>query len=108
MADELPLGISVLTGGRTTIPEEVMEFLDLRYSPKGRQKLLWLQEGTDVIVKKGTLQSSFRKTILTRGGKAAVPKHIREALELSYTSDGEERILWNRRGDDVVVIKEKS
>jgi bifunctional DNA-binding transcriptional regulator/antitoxin component of YhaV-PrlF toxin-antitoxin module len=107
LPDEFPLGVSVLGGGRTTIPEEVMEFLGLRYSPKGMQKVLWSQEGTDVLVKKGTLQSGFRKTILTRGGKAAFPKHIREALEPSSTSDGAEKILWMRRGEDVIVSKGK-
>lgn len=105
MPDELPLGSGVFAKGRTTIPEEVLDFLDMRYSPKGRQKLLWLQEGTDVLVKKGTPQSSFRKTMLTRGGRAAVPKHIREAMKLRPTSEGEERILWMRRGEDVIVRK---
>ena len=105
MADEFPLGTTVLSGGKTTIPKEVMELLNLRYSPKERQKLLWSQERKDVVVKKGTLQSSLRKTILSRGEKTAVPKHIRQALKLRTTSEGEERILWIRRGDDVVVRK---
>jgi bifunctional DNA-binding transcriptional regulator/antitoxin component of YhaV-PrlF toxin-antitoxin module len=105
LTDEFPIGITVFSGGKTAIPKEVMELLNLRYSPIRRQKLLWSQEGKDVVVKKGTLQSSFRKTILSRGEKTAIPKHIREALKLRTTSGGEGSILWIRRGDDVVVRK---
>jgi hypothetical protein len=103
LTDESPLGITVLSGGRTTVPNQVMELLNMRYSPKGRQKLLWLQEGGDVVVRKGTLQSSFRKTILSRGGKTAIPKHIREALKLKSKPRGEERIAWVRKGEYITV-----
>jgi hypothetical protein len=81
------LGATVLVaigghGGRTTIPKQVMEALKLHYSSQKREKLLWTQEGEEVIVTKGTPQSDFRKTILSRGDTAAVPKHICEALKL--------------------------
>ncbi len=68
-------------------------------------KILWTQEGDDVIVTKGTPQSSFRKTMLRRGGRAAVPKHIMEALGLRSTPHKEERIVWIQRGDEIVVRK---
>jgi bifunctional DNA-binding transcriptional regulator/antitoxin component of YhaV-PrlF toxin-antitoxin module len=104
LADELVLGITVLnSGGRTIVPNKVMELLKLRYTPQRRQKLLWIQEDGDVVVEKGTLQSSFRKTILSRGGKTAVPKHAREVLKLKSTPDGEERLIWIQRGDDIIV-----
>lgn len=82
-----------------------MELLKLRYTPHRRQKLLWVQEEDDIVVKKGTLQSSFRKTILSRGGKTAIPKHVREVLKLKLTPDGEERLIWIQRGDDIIVRK---
>lgn len=106
LKDELPLGITVLSsGGRTVIPKQVMELLNLGYTSQSRQKLLWTQAGGDVVVKKGTLQSSFRKTILSRGGKTAVPKHIRKALKLKPALDGEERVIWIQRGEDIIVRK---
>jgi hypothetical protein len=79
--------------------------LKLRYTPQRRQKLLWIQQDGDVVVKKGTLQSSFRKTILSRGEKTAIPKHIREVLKLRFTPDGEERLIWIQRGDGIIVRK---
>jgi bifunctional DNA-binding transcriptional regulator/antitoxin component of YhaV-PrlF toxin-antitoxin module len=106
LADELVLGITVLSGGgRTIVPSKVMELLKLRYTPQRRQKLLWEQEDGDIVVEKGTLQSSFRKTILSNGGKTAIPKHIRDFLKLKPTPDGEERLIWIQRGDDVIVRK---
>jgi len=106
LTDELLLGITVLTsGGRTIVPDQVMELLNLRYTLQRRQKLLWIQEGGDVVVKRGTLQSSFRKTILSRGGKTAIPKHIREALKLNSTPRREEGLMWIRRGEDIIVRK---
>jgi len=105
LTDELVLGITELSGGRTIVPNRAMELLKLRYTPQKRQKLLWTQEGGDVVVKKGTLRSSFRKTILSRGGKTAVPKHIREALKLKFTPHGEETLVWIQSGDDIIVRK---
>lgn len=87
------------------VPSKAMELLKLRYTPQRRQKILWTQEGGDVVVKKGTLQSSFRKTILGRGGKTAIPKHIREALKLKIAPEEEERLVWMKRGDDIIVRK---
>ena len=104
LADELVLGITTLnSGGRTIVPSKVMELLRLRYTPQRRQKLLWIQEDGDVVVEKGTLQSSFRKTILSRGGKTAIPKHVRAVLKLKSTPDGEERLIWIQRGGDIIV-----
>jgi len=106
LTDELVLGITVLSsGGRTIVPSEVLELLQLVYKPQSRQKLHWMQEDGDVVVKKGTLASSFRKTILSRGGKTAVPKHIREILKLKSNPDGEERLVWMRRGEHIIVRK---
>lgn len=105
MTEELVLGTTVLSGGRTTIPIKAMELLKLRYTPQRRQKLLWVQEEGDVVVKKGTLPSSFRKTMLGGGGKTAVPKHIREALNLNATPAVDVRLTWIQRGDDIIVRK---
>lgn len=102
MTDELVLGITVFNGARTIIPSKALELLKLRYTPQKQQKLLWTHEGDDVLVKKATLQSSFRKTMLTRGGKTAVPKHIREYLKVKSTPE-EERLVWIQRGDEVIV-----
>jgi hypothetical protein len=106
LADELILGITILSsGGRTTVPRKVMELLELRYTPQKREKILWMQEGDEVVVSKGTPQSSFRKTILSRGGKAAVPRHIREALKLKSTPQREERMIWIRKEERIIVRK---
>jgi hypothetical protein len=106
LVDEVVLGITVFSGGgRTIVPSKVMELMKLRYTPQRRQKLLWTQEDGDIVVEKGTLQSSFRKTILSNGGKTAIPKHIREVLKLKSTPDGEERLIWMQRGDDVIIRK---
>ena len=106
MTDEFLLGTSSLSrGGRTIIPSEVLELLDLRYTPKRREKLLWTQKGDGVVVTKGTPQSSYKKTVLGRRGSAAVPRHIRKALEFGPNLYGEERMIWIRRGDEVIVRK---
>ena len=100
------LGMTVLSrGGRTTVPKEVMKMLQLRFDPQRREKLLWTLEKDEVVVRKGTPQSSFRKSILSAGGDAAVPKHIRKVLKLESTLHREERVMWIRRGEDVIVRK---
>ena len=90
---------------RYTPQKKVMELLKLRYTPQKREKLLWIQRGDEVVVMKGTPQSSFRKTILSKGGRAAVPKHIREGLKLKSILRNEERMVWIRKGDEIVVRK---
>jgi hypothetical protein len=108
LTEEHSLGTTVLSsGGRTAVPKQVMELLSLRYAPQSRQKLLWIEEDGEVVVKKGTLQSSFRKSILSRGGKTAIPKHMREALKLKSTPGGLERVTWIQKGKDVIVRKER-
>lgn len=82
-----------------------MELLELRYTPQRREKILWTQEGDEVVVSKGTPQSSFRKTILGGGGRAAVPRHIREALKLKSTPQREERMMWIRKEERIIVRK---
>ena len=107
MEEEHYLGVTVVgSGGRTSVPKRVMELLDLRYSPRFRQKILWTVAGGEVVAKKGTPESSFRKSILSRGGKTAIPKHIREALKLKSTPEGLERVVWIRVGRDVIVRRE--
>ncbi len=110
LAEEI-LGVTVLVavgghGGRTTIPKQVMEALKLRYSPQKREKLLWVQEGDEVVVTKGTPQSDFRKTMLSRGDMAAVPKHICETLKMKLVPHSEERLVWIQRGKDILVRRE--
>lgn len=106
LKDELPLGITLLSsGGRTTVPRQVIEVLKLRYTPQKREKILWIQDGDEVVVSKGTPQSSFRKTILSRGGRAAVPKFVREALKLKSTLHREERVIWIQKGEEIIVRK---
>jgi bifunctional DNA-binding transcriptional regulator/antitoxin component of YhaV-PrlF toxin-antitoxin module len=100
------LGTTILSrGGRTTVPKEVMEILHLRFDPQRREKLLWTQKGDEVTVSRGTPESSFRKSILSEGGIAAVPKHIREALKLESTPQREDRVVWIRKGQDIIVRK---
>ena len=82
-----------------------MQALGLKPKPGERSKLLWLQTGDDVIVTKGTPQSDWRKTMLRTNGTAAIPRHIQQALTLKITPHLEERLLWTRRGDQVVVRK---
>jgi bifunctional DNA-binding transcriptional regulator/antitoxin component of YhaV-PrlF toxin-antitoxin module len=106
LTDELPLGVTILSaGGRTTVPGQVREVLKLRYTPQEREKILWTQKGDKIVVSKGTAQSSFRKTLLCRDGKAAVPKHITKALKLMSTVNGEDRVAWILIGDEVIVRK---
>jgi len=106
LIDELPLGITILsTGGTTTVPRQVREALKLKSTLHMRQKILWTQEGDEIVVSKGTLQSSYKKTMLRRDGRAAVPKHIMEALKLKSTLHKEERMIWIRKGDEIVVRK---
>jgi len=82
-----------------------MEALGLNPKPGERSKLLWTPAEDKVIVTKGTPQSDWRKTMLRKNGTAAVPRHIRQALTLRSTPYGEERLLWIRKGDQVVVKK---
>jgi bifunctional DNA-binding transcriptional regulator/antitoxin component of YhaV-PrlF toxin-antitoxin module len=106
-SSELPLAITVLSaGGRTMVPRQVREALKLETTPhEERVKLLWTLEGDEIIVSKGTLQSSYKKTILGRSGRAAVPKHVREALNLESTPQKEERMIWVRKGNEITVRK---
>ena len=60
--------------------------------------------GDEVNVRKGTPQSSFRKTKVDKEGRAAVPKHIRAALKLKTTLK-DERMVWIQRGDEIFVKK---
>jgi len=92
-------------GGTTQVPEKVMEALGLKPKPGERSKLLWTPAGDEVIVTKGTPQSDRRKTMLRKNGTAAIPRHIQKALKLRITSHGEERLLWTRRGDQIVIRK---
>ena len=82
-----------------------MELLKLKPTLNERVKLLWTQEGDKVTVSKGTLQSSYKKTILSRSGSAAVPKHVREALKLESKPHREERMIWILKGNEVIVRK---
>jgi bifunctional DNA-binding transcriptional regulator/antitoxin component of YhaV-PrlF toxin-antitoxin module len=100
------LGITILSrGGTTTVPKQVREVLKLKPTLHKKEKLLWTEEGNEVVVRKGTPQSSFRKTMLRRGGRTAVPKHIRKVLNLESTFHKEERMLWIRKGDEILVRK---
>jgi len=106
LTKELPLGITILSrGGTTTVPKKVMEVLKLKPTLQRGEKLLWTQEGDEITVKKGTPQSSYKKTMLRRGGRAAVPRHIREALKMKSTLQEEERMAWILKGDEVIVRK---
>lgn len=81
------------------------EVLELKTPPHKKEKILWTQRQDEVFVEKGTPQSSYKKTMLRRGGRAAVPKHIMEALNLKSTHDKEERMVWIKRGDQIIVRK---
>ena len=103
---ELLLGITTLSaGGTTAVPRQVMELLKLKLTLERREKILWTQEGDEVIVTKGTPRSSYEKTMLRRGGRTAIPRHIRKVLKLRTTLQREERIAWIRRGNEIVVRK---
>src|SRR5437016_8345057 len=90
-------------GGTTQVPEKVIEALGLKPKPDERSKLLRTTAGDELIVTKGTPQSDWRKTMLRKNGTAAIPRHIQKALTLKITSHGEERLLWTRRGDQLVI-----
>jgi hypothetical protein len=92
-------------GGTTQIPEKVMKALGLKPKPGERSKLLWTPAGEDVIMTKGTPQSDWRKTMLRKNRTAAIPRHIQKALKLKITPRGEEKLLWIRKGDQIVVRK---
>lgn len=105
-ADGLDLGTTILSpGGRTVIPDRVMEVLRLEPALNETQKVLWTEADGEVVVSKGTPQSSFRKTLVSRDGMAAVPKHIRKALGLETGEGRQDSLVWMRRGDEVVVRK---
>ena len=108
MPRDFLLGETILNrGGTTQVPEKVMEALGLKPKPGERSKLLWIPEGDDVIVAKGTPQSDWRKTMLRKNGTAAIPRHIQQALTLRISSHGEERLLWIRKGDQIVIRKRR-
>jgi hypothetical protein len=103
---DLLLGETILNrGGTTQVPEKVMEALGLKPKLGERSKLLWTLAGDDVIVTKGTPQSDWRKTMLRKNGTAAIPRHIQQALRLRITPQSEERLLWIRKGDQIVIRK---
>ena len=106
MTNEALLETTVLSRGkRTTVPERVKELLKLRFTPGKLTKLLWTQVGDEIIVTRGTPQSSFMKTLLSGDGTAAVPKHVREALKLKWTPDKVERISWMQKGNKIIVTR---
>ena len=92
-------------GGTTQVPEKVMEALGLKPKPGERSKLLWTPAGDEVIVTKGTPQSDWRKTMLRKNGTAAIPRHIQKALTLRNSSHSEEKLIWIRRENQIVIRK---
>jgi len=109
LTNEKLLEITVISRGkRTIVPEPVKKLLKVRFTPGELAKVLWTQDGDEIVVTKGTPQSSFMKTLLSSNGTAAVPKHVREALKLKPTLQKEERIAWIRKGDKIIVRKETS
>jgi hypothetical protein len=106
LARELLLGDTIVgRGGTTNVPEKVMEALSLEPKLGERSKLLWTPTGDEVVVTKGAPQSDWRKTMLRKNGTAAIPRHIQQALKLRISSRHEERVLWIRRGDRIIVRK---
>ncbi|MDG7006675.1 MAG: hypothetical protein JRN06_00355 [Nitrososphaerota archaeon] len=106
MPKAIPLETIILSRGkRTTVAERVKELLGLRFTPGKLTRLLWTQEGGEIVVTKGTPQSSWTKTLLTSDGTAAVPKHVREALNFKWTADEVERISWLQKGSQIVARK---
>ena len=106
MARDFLLGETILNrGGTTQVPEKVMEALGLKPKPGERSKLLWTPAGDEVIVTKGTPQSDWRKTMLRKNGTAAIPRHIQKALTLRNSSHSEEKLIWIRRGNQIVIRK---
>jgi hypothetical protein len=103
---DLLLAETVLNrGGTTEVPEKVVEALGLKLKLGERSKLLWTPAGDDVVVTKGTPQSDWRKTMLRKNGTAAIPRHIQQALTLMITSHGADKLLWIRKGDQIVIRK---
>jgi len=92
-------------GGTIQVPEKVMEVLGLKPKLGERSKLLWTPAGDDVIVTRGTPQSDWRKTMLRKNGTAAIPRHIQKALTLRNSSHSEEKLIWIRRGNQIVIRK---
>ena len=106
LARDFVLAETILNrGGTTQVPEKVMEALGLKPKPGERSKLLWTTAGDEVIVTKGTPQSDWRKTMLRKNGTAAIPRHIQKALTLRIIPHSEEKLLWMRRADQIVVRK---
>jgi len=106
LARDFLLGETILNrGGTTQVPEKVMEALGLKPKPGERSKLLWTPAGDDVIVTKGTPQSDWRKTMLRKNGTAAIPRHIQKALTLRNSSHSEEKLIWIRRENQIVIRK---
>ena len=106
MARDSVLAETILNrGGTTQVPEKVMEALGLKPKPGERSKLLWTPAGDEVIVTKGTPQSDWRKTMLRKNGTAAIPRHIQKALTLRNSSHSEEKLIWIRRGNQIVIRK---
>ena len=106
MARDLLIAETILNrGGTIQVPEKVMEALGLKPKPGERSKLLWTPAGDEVIVTKGTPQSDWRKTMLRKNGTAAIPRHIQKALTLRNSSHSEEKLIWIRRGNQIVIRK---
>src|SRR5712692_323221 len=106
LARDLLIAESILNrGGTTQVPEKVMEALGLKPKQSERSKLLWTPAGDEVIVTKGTPQSDWRKTMLRKNGTAAIPRHIQKALTLTNSSHSEEKLIWIRRGNQIVIRK---
>ena len=106
LARDLLLAETILNrGGTTQVPEKVMEALGLKPKPGERSKLLWTPAGDEVIVTKGTPQSDWRKTMLRKNGTAAIPRHIQKALTLRNSSHSEEKLIWIRRENQIVIRK---
>ena len=106
MNKEVLLGITILNaGGRTTVPPKVREALDLESTPDRKEKILWTQVRDNIVVTKGTPESSFKKTLLSASGMAAIPKHARKFLKLKSTLHKEDSVLWLQKGDEIIVRK---
>ena len=106
LARDFVLAETILNrGGTTQVPEKVMEALGLKPKPGERSKLLWTPAGDEVIVTKGTPQSDWRKTMLRKNGTAAIPRHIQKALTLRNSSHSEEKLIWIRRENQIVIRK---
>jgi hypothetical protein len=106
LARDFVLAESILNrGGTTQVPEKVIEALGLKPKPGERSKLLWTPAGDDVIVTKGTPQSDWRKTMLRKNGTASIPRHIQKALTLRNRSHSEEKLIWIRKGNQIVIRK---